>query len=99
MQADESVAADTVIVLHGPAGASEMGPAVEVARRDLSARQVGGILYVSLFGTIADWLEREAPRGPLVSELRRGADLVLDGSRRRNERVRPVARPAATRPG
>ena len=67
-------------------------------RRDLSARQMGGILYVSLCGTIADWLEREAPRGPLVSELRRAADLVLDGSRRRNERVRPVARPAATRP-
>jgi len=71
-------------------------------RRDLSARQMGGILYVSVCGAIADWLVREPPRGPLASELRRAADLVLDGSRRRNERVRPTSGPAPTpsvRPG
>jgi AcrR family transcriptional regulator len=68
-------------------------------RRDLSARQLGGILYISICGTIADWLSRDEPRGPLASELRRATDLVLDGSRRRNERVRPTPRatPASTR--
>lgn len=75
-----------------------MGQQADQLRRDLSARQMGGILYVSLFGTIADWLVREPPRGPLASELRRAADLVLDGSRRRNERVRPTAGPAVALP-
>ena len=65
-------------------------------RRDLSARQMGGILYAAVHGAVADWLDREPPRGPVASELRRAADLVLDGSRRRNERVRPAAGPTPT---
>ena len=64
-------------------------------RRDLSARQLGEILYVAICGSIASWLERQGPPGSLASELRRAADLVLDGARRRNERVRPAARTAA----
>ncbi len=60
-------------------------------RRDLSARQLGDILYAAICGTIVSWLEREAPAGSLAAELRRGVDLVLDGARRRNERVRPGA--------
>lgn len=60
-------------------------------RRDLSARQLGGILYVTICGTIADWLARDEPRGPLALELRRATDVVVDGSRRRNERVRATA--------
>jgi AcrR family transcriptional regulator len=72
-------------------------------RRDLSARQMGEILYASICVTVASWLERGAPAGSLGSELRRGSDLVLDGARRRNERVRPPAKaplappPASTR--
>ena len=58
-------------------------------RRDLSARQLADVLYASLCGSVAGWLEREAPAGSLAAELRRTADLVLDGARRRNERVRP----------
>jgi len=63
-------------------------------RRDLSAPELGGISYVAIFGSLAAWLLREEPRGPLASELRRATDLVLDGSRRRNERVRPSGRAA-----
>ena len=69
-------------------------------RRDLSASQLGGIFYVAICGTIADWLSREETRGPLAPELRRATDLVLDGSRRRNERVRlpaPRSTPQMTR--
>lgn len=60
-------------------------------RRDVSALQLGGIIYVALFGALASWLSRDEPRGPLAPELRRATDLVLDGSRRRNERVRVTA--------
>jgi AcrR family transcriptional regulator len=58
-------------------------------RRDLSARQLGGIFYASLCGTVAAWLARDEPRGPLAADLRRASDLILDGARRRTERVRP----------
>ncbi len=70
-------------------------------RRDLSARQLGEILYAAVSGTICSWLERAAPDGSLAPELRRSVDLVLDGARRRNERVRPgagaSAQPISTR--
>jgi AcrR family transcriptional regulator len=69
----------------------EAGQAAGTLRRDLSARQLAEILYVGITGTLAGWLAREAPTGSLASELRRAADLVLDGARRRNERVRPAA--------
>jgi AcrR family transcriptional regulator len=76
----------------------DAGQAAGQLRRDLSSRQMGGILYGSVCGTIADWLERTPPRGPLVAELRRAVDLVLDGSRRRNERVRPTTGPGQVPP-
>ena len=72
------------------AGIFETGQAGGELRRDLSPRQLGGIFYAAVCGTLADWLAREEPRGSLASELRRAADLVLDGSRRRNERVKPA---------
>jgi hypothetical protein len=67
------------------------GQAAGQLRRDLSARQLGEILYASLFAAVGSWLARGAPAQSLHSELRRVADLVLDGARRRNERVRPAA--------
>ena len=60
-------------------------------RRDVSARQLGEILYGTMCGTIVSWLGRSGPEGSLGPELRRAADLILDGARRRNERVRPGA--------
>ena len=60
-------------------------------RRDVSARQLGEILYGSICGTIGSWLGRAGPQGSLGAELRRAADLVLDGARSRNERVRAGA--------
>lgn len=89
-----------------PAGAppTELTALVEGAqqsgqlRRDLSARQLGEILYGSLCGSLAGWLDREAPPGSLAAELQRTADLVLDGARRRNERVRPSAPAAISAP-
>jgi hypothetical protein len=76
----------------------EASQAEGTLRRDLSARQMGDILYASICATIGSWLGRQAPEGSLAPELRRAADLVLDGARRRNERVRPTSA-AATAPG
>lgn len=67
-------------------------------RRDLSARQLGEILYGSIRSSICSWLDHDAPAGSLASELRRTADLVLDGARRRNERVRPSTPAAVSAP-
>lgn len=74
----------------------EQGQQGGVLRRDLSPRQMGEILYVSVCGTIASWLVREGPPGSLAPELRRAVDLVVDGGRRRNERVRPAATTGAS---
>jgi hypothetical protein len=52
---------------------------------------LGEILYASIFVTIGGWLARQGPEGSLAPELKRAADLVLDGARRRNERVRPTS--------
>jgi hypothetical protein len=52
---------------------------------------LGEILYGTMCGTIVAWLGRCGPEGSLGPELRRAADLILDGARRRNERVRPGA--------
>ena len=83
----------------GPPGALiallEAGQSGGQLRRDLSSRQLGEILYAAIVRTIASWLERAAPAGSLAPELRRSVDLVLDGARRRNERVRPGASAAA----
>lgn len=76
-----------------PSAAADLmsaGQAAGQLRRDLSARQLGEILYASLFAAVGSWLARGAPPQSLQSELRRVADLVLDGARRRNERVRPA---------
>ena len=69
----------------------ETGQQTGAIRRDLSARQLSEILYVGITGALACWLARDAPAGSLASDLRRGLDVVLDGARRRNERVRPAA--------
>ncbi len=61
-------------------------------RRDLGSRQLGEIVYAALCATVASWLGHEGPAGSLAPELRRAADLVLDGALRRNERVRPGTR-------
>ena len=93
--------ARALIPMHPPEAAEALmrvGQDSGQLRRDLSARQMGGILYASLFSTTGDWLGRESPRGPLGLELKRAADLVLDGSRRRNERVRPIVRSASPQP-
>ncbi len=106
IEGDRDFAARAWVRARLPAGSPEVAARLAKAaqdagqlRRDLSARQLGGILYVSICGTIADWLSRDEPRGPLASELRRATDLVLDGARRRNERVRPTSRATPAPPG
>ena len=101
VEADREFAARAWVRARLPASCPESGVRmVETAqergelRRDLSAPQLGGIIYVAIFGALAAWLSRNEPRGPLAPELRRAADLVLDGSRRRNERVRLSGRAA-----
>lgn len=66
----------------------QAGQSAEPLRRDLTARQLAGLFHLGICGTLADWLAQPAPRGPLAAELRRTTDLLLDGSRRRNERVK-----------
>ena len=75
----------------------ELAQHAGAVRRDLSPRQTGEILYASICGTIASWLARDAPPGSLGAELRRTVDVLVDGLRRRNERVRPNA--SAPAPG
>jgi AcrR family transcriptional regulator len=105
VESDRTFAARAWVRARMPSGPPE--PAIRMLeasqaegtlRRDLSARQMGDILYASICATIGSWLGRQAPEGSLAPELRRAADLVLDGARRRNERVRPTSA-AATAPG
>ena len=68
------------------------GQAQEEVRRDLAPEELAQILTAVAASAIAGWLSRE-PTGEagLRPALRRALDLVLDGSRRRNARVRPGA--------
>ena len=60
-------------------------------RRDVLPEQLAEILTGTLFATLAGWLavsaRGEAPPEDLETRLLRAVDLLLDGSRRRNERV------------
>lgn len=67
----------------------------EEVRRDIPAEELGRLLEAALLSSAAGWLERADPSEPAAPALLRAVDLVLDGSRRRNERVRA---PAASRP-
>jgi len=73
-------------------------------RRDVAAAELARLLVACAAATIARWLEEHAgdaapaPDEPLEQRLRPALDLVLDGARRRHERVRPAARAAARPP-
>jgi len=58
-------------------------------RRDVSPPQLGGLLMVVLVGAVGEWLAQEPRQDRLSGHVLRAVDLVLDGARRRSERVRP----------
>ncbi len=58
-------------------------------RRDLPPEQMGGLLMAALVGATGEWLNADASADGLTAHAQRALDLVLDGARRRNERVRP----------
>lgn len=62
-------------------------------RNDLPAEQLAALLRATLVDTLATWLcaPPPTPPEPLQARLGRAIDLVLDGARKRNERVRPGA--------
>ena len=61
-------------------------------RRDLPPEQLGPLLGSVAQGAVAGWLSRQDRDEPLDRYLLRAVDLVLDGARRRNERVQPAKR-------
>lgn len=61
-------------------------------RRDLPPEQLGPLLGSVAQGAVAGWLSRPVRDEPLDRYLLRAVDLVLDGARRRNERVQPTKR-------
>jgi AcrR family transcriptional regulator len=97
--------------LQAPAGAVALlrdAQHREELRRDLSPEELAGILLAVVAASISAWLaerKRDEPgRGARVevaleSRLRCALDLVLDGSRRRHERVRVGARGLQPSPG
>ena len=60
-------------------------------RRDVPSAQLGGLLMVVLVGAVGEWLGTQGREGALQEHVLRAVDLVLDGARRRSERVRPSA--------
>jgi len=58
-------------------------------RRDVSSAQLAGLLMVVLVGAVGEWLAAQNREEPLHGHVLRSVDLVLDGARRRSERVRP----------
>ena len=85
--------------------ALEAGQTDGELRRDLPAAQLAEILIAGLFASAGGWLAswRELPEGnaerdprALARRLQSVVDLVLDGSRRRNERVRAPATSSRT---
>lgn len=79
-------------LVSGARGAQKL---VEVAqergdlRRDVSPPQLGGLLMVVLVGAVGEWLAQDPRQDRLSGHVLRAVDLVLDGARRRSERVRP----------
>ena len=61
----------------------------EEARRDLPAGELARVMAAALASAVVGALESGEPAGPVVT---RAVDLVVDGARRRNERVRMPAR-------
>jgi len=57
-------------------------------RSDLRAAQIAAILVAAIEQSIAEWLRGDADAGELAPRLLAVADLVLDGARKKNERVR-----------
>ena len=60
-----------------------------LVRGDLDPDTLAGLLRLALAGALAQWLAEPGPAGRLEPLLVRAADLVLDGARKRNERVSP----------
>jgi len=69
-------------------------------RSDLQAAALAGLLQVAVAGSLANWLATPASerKGSLRAGLASAADLLLDGFRKRNERVSPSAARASARP-
>ena len=69
-------------------------------RRDVAASQLSDLVVAGLLAAVRAWLV-SAPRDPreLSARLRVAVDVVLDGSRKRNERVRAPAAGASAEPG
>lgn len=61
-------------------------------RRDVAPDQLGPLLAGVAQAAVADWFARAQRSEPLERHLLRAVELVLDGARARNERVRPRAR-------
>ncbi len=64
-------------------------------RADIPAVRLAGILSSAIAGAIAASLADGERADALAGDLRVTIDLILDGARRRNERVRVVARAGA----
>lgn len=64
----------------------------ERVREDISAQTLGGMLIDAIEGGIITGLRRQATEAELAKTLRARVDLILDGARKKNERV---AAPAA----
>ena len=59
-------------------------------RQDVPAAELAELLRAAVTSTLVDWLLGSSSSTPasLATRLQRVVDLVLDGSRKRNERVR-----------
>lgn len=64
-------------------------------RRDVAPRQLAEILHGILFASVTGWFAElaagESPQEALSTRMLQAVNLLLDGSRRRNERVHPQA--------
>jgi hypothetical protein len=62
-------------------------------RADLPASALAEMLIEALEGGLIAGLRASADRREVAARIRAGVDLVLDGARKRNERVSAPARP------
>lgn len=81
----------------GPRTLIEQAQARGDVRSDLPPEQIADLLHAALAQGVAAWLAGETrPREALAPRLLRTADLLVDGLRKRNERVRaPLGAPTA----
>lgn len=61
----------------------------ELVRGDFEPEILAGLIRTALAGAVAQWLAAPGASGRLEPLLVRATDLVLDGARKRNERVSP----------